>query len=47
MPEAIVLHQLGSPVTLTFESPSESSLLDRIAVQKQFIRSALKHELGI
>ncbi|MCE9520107.1 MAG: M14 family metallocarboxypeptidase, partial [Verrucomicrobia bacterium] len=41
LPEAIVLHQLGSEVTLTFESPSEFSLLDRIAVQKEFIRSAL------
>lgn len=47
LPEAIVLHQLGSPVTLTFESPSEFALSDRIAVQKLFIRSALKHELGI
>jgi protein MpaA len=47
LPEAIVLHQLGSEVTLTFESPSEFSLLDRIAVQKEFIQSALKHELGI
>ena len=47
LPEAIVLHHLGSPVTLTFESPSEYSLLDRIAVQQQFIHSALKHELGI
>lgn len=47
LPEAVVLHQLGSEVTVTFESPSEYSLLDRIAAQKQFIRSALKHELGI
>ncbi len=47
LPEAIVLHQLGAEVTLTFESPSEFSLLDRIAVQKEFIRSALNHELGI
>ena len=47
LPEAIVLHRMGSPVTLTFESPSEFSLPDRIAVQKEFIRSALRHELGI
>lgn len=47
LPEAVVLYQLGSPITFTFESPSEYSLLDRIAVQKRFIQSALKHELGI
>lgn len=47
MPEAIVLHQLGSAVTLTFESPSEYSLLDRIAVHKKFIGFVLRHELGI
>jgi murein peptide amidase A len=47
LPEAIALYHLGAPVALTFESPSEFSLLDRIAVQRQFIRSALRHELGL
>lgn len=42
-PEAIVLHYLGAPVALTFESPSEFCLTDRIAVQRRFIDSALKH----
>ncbi|MFZ4768487.1 MAG: hypothetical protein ACOYMN_26370, partial [Roseimicrobium sp.] len=32
LPEAIVLHYLGVPVTLTFESPSEFCLTDRVAV---------------
>ncbi|HEY2573403.1 MAG TPA: DUF2817 domain-containing protein [Verrucomicrobiaceae bacterium] len=47
LPEAIALHQLGARVTLTFESPSEYCLLDRIAVQHHFISSVLQHELGI
>ena len=47
VPEAIVLHHLGAPVSLTFESPSEFSLMDRVAVQKKFIQSALHHVLGI
>jgi murein peptide amidase A len=42
-PEAIVLHYLGAPLALTFESPSEFSLADRIAVQRRFIESALEH----
>ena len=42
-PEAIVLHYLGAPLALTFESPSEFSLSDRIAVQRRFIESALDH----
>ncbi|CAN5780454.1 M14 family metallocarboxypeptidase [soil metagenome] len=46
-PEAIVLHWLGAPVTLTFESPSEFALLERVAVQKAFIQSALKHVLEL
>ncbi|MEY4484363.1 MAG: hypothetical protein RL693_1815 [Verrucomicrobiota bacterium] len=46
-PEAIVLHWMGAPVTLTFESPSEFALLDRVAVHKAFIQSALKHVLGL
>lgn len=42
-PEAIVLHYLGAPYALTFESPSEFCLTDRIAVQRRFIDSALEH----
>jgi murein peptide amidase A len=42
-PEAIVLHYLGAPIALTFESPSEFCLTDRIAVQRRFIESALEH----
>lgn len=43
LPEAIVLFELGVPVALTFETPSEFSLVDRIRAQKTFISSALKH----
>lgn len=46
-PEAIVLHLLGAPIALTFESPSEFSIAERIAVQRAFIESSLKHALGI
>lgn len=45
-PEAIVLHYLGAPIALTFESPSEFCLSDRIAVQRRFIESAIKHGCG-
>ncbi len=47
LPEAIVLYQMGVPISLTFESPSEFSLLERIAVQKQFIVSSLHHALDL
>ncbi len=47
MPEAVQLYKLGAPVSLTFESPSEFSLIDRVAAQKRFITSALHHVLGI
>ncbi len=46
-PEALMLHFMGAPLTLTFESPSEFSIAERIAVQKRFIESSLKHALGI
>jgi hypothetical protein len=46
-PEAIVLHLMGAPRTLTFETPSEFSLIDRIAAQKQFISATLRHGLGL
>jgi len=42
-PEAIVLHEVGTSIALTFETPSEFSLTDRIQAQKAFITSALKH----
>jgi hypothetical protein len=46
-PEAIMLHYLGAPITLTFESPSEFCLTDRIAAQRCFIASALRHGCGV
>jgi hypothetical protein len=46
-PEAIVLHLMGAPRTLTFETPSEFSLTDRIAAQKQFISAALRHGMDL
>jgi hypothetical protein len=44
-PEAIVLHLMGAPLSLTFETPSEFSLIDRIAAQKCFVTAALRHGL--
>ena len=46
-PEAVVLHQLGCPTTLTFETPSEFDLDDRIAAHIRFIEAALEHIAGI
>lgn len=43
LPEAIVLHLNGCPITLTFETPSEFSLDARIEAHKAFIDSAFKH----
>lgn len=43
MPEAIVLWQLGCPISLTFETPSEFSLDDRVATQAAFVTAALHH----
>jgi hypothetical protein len=45
-PEAFVLHLMGALRTLTFETPSEFSLIDRIAAQKQFISATLRHGMG-
>jgi murein peptide amidase A len=45
-PEAIVLHLMGAPLTLTFETPSEFSLTDRIAAQMQCITAAVRHGLA-
>ncbi len=41
MPEAIELYQLGCPITLTFETPSEFSLDDRVKTQAAFVKAAL------
>jgi protein MpaA len=43
LPEAIVLWQLGCPITLTFETPSEFSLDHRVATQASFVSAALRH----
>lgn len=42
MPEAFVLRKLGCPITLTFETPSEFSLDDRVVTQTAFITAALR-----
>lgn len=42
-PEAIVLCEMGTPLTLTFETPSEYGLWDRVMAQKVFISSALRY----
>ncbi len=47
MPEALVLHQLGCPVTLTFETPSEFDLDARVEMQRRFITAALKQTAGV
>lgn len=41
-PEAVVLHQLGCPVTLTFESPSEFALDIRVQAQRRCIEATLE-----
>ena len=46
-PEAIVLHQMGCPVTLTFETPSEFGLDERVQAHRRFIEAALEHIAGI
>ena len=42
-PEAIVLYQVGCPLTLTFETPSEFALEQRVRAQITFIESALEY----
>jgi len=42
-PEAIVLHKIGCPVTLTFETPSEFALDNRIQAQRVCIEATLEH----
>jgi len=46
-PEAFVLHLMGARHTFTFETPSEFSLIDRIAAQKQFISATLRYGMGL
>ncbi len=41
MPEAIILHDFGCPLTLTFETPSEFGLDDRARAQVEFINAVL------
>jgi hypothetical protein len=41
-PEAIVLHQLGCPITLTFETPSEFALDIRVHAQRTCIEATLE-----
>lgn len=42
LPEAVVLHQVGCPFTLTFETPSEFSLDDRVLAHTAFLTAALQ-----
>ena len=46
-PEAIVLHRQGCPVTLTFETPSEFGLDERVMAHRRFIEVTLEHIAGI
>lgn len=41
-PEAIVLHKLGCPVTITFETPSEFALDTRILAQRTCIEATIE-----
>ena len=41
-PEAIVLRELGCPLTLTFETASEWDITTRIATQVKFVESAVE-----
>lgn len=47
MPESIAAFHRGARIAITFESPSEFALTDRIAVHKAFLRAALWHACGI
>lgn len=42
LPEAIVLYQAGCPLSLTFETPSEFSLDDRVEAQSRFIQATME-----
>jgi len=41
LPEAIVLYEMGCPVSLTFETPSEFALDDRVRAHVRFLDAAL------
>ncbi|MES2506409.1 MAG: M14 family metallocarboxypeptidase [Verrucomicrobiota bacterium] len=41
MPEAVVLHELGCGLTLTFETPSEFGLDVRVRAQVEFVNAVL------
>jgi murein peptide amidase A len=41
MPEAVVLYQMGCPISLTFETPSEFALTDRVNAHRRFLNAAL------
>ena len=47
MPESIAAFARGVRLAITFESPSEFALTDRIAVHKAFLTAALRHACGI
>ena len=42
-PEAIVLHLAGAAATMTFETPSQYSLFDRVQAQRHFIDAAVRY----
>lgn len=46
LPEAIVLYEMGCPISLTFESPSEFSLDDRVRSQVRFLDAAVAMQKG-
>lgn len=41
-PEAVALHEMGCEVSLTFETPSEFALDDRVRAQAGFLRIAIR-----
>ncbi len=41
LPEAVAIYELGCPVSLTFETPSEFALDDRVRAQARFLDAAL------
>lgn len=43
LPEALVLHTAGAAVSMTFETPSEFSLFDRVRAQKSFLSAAVRY----
>lgn len=43
MPEAVVLWQLGCPLTLTFETPSELGLDARVQTHADFVSAVIRH----